>query len=130
MIAKKLYNEISKQFLPVEHLLIFFFRRIIFVFVYSLALILVMILGRDSGIPETVQVISAIAGALIPFIFDTIFADHHLTQRNANNLAMKDKLWHILKAKRFENNIVVEINNLNWNVNSLKPQVVSQSHIC
>jgi hypothetical protein len=72
-----------------------------------------MILGRDSGISESVQVISAIAGALILFIFDTIFADHHLSQKNSNNMAMKERLEHILKVnKREGGKIFVELINV------------------
>jgi hypothetical protein len=100
----------------VDHLLVFFFTRVIFVFVYAWALFTAMYLARESGIPESVQVISAIAGALIPFIFDTIFAAHHLAQKTANNMAVKEKLEHIIEAKRVdddENTIFVKLKNIN-----------------
>ena len=66
-----------------------------------------MILARDSGISEGVQAVSAIAGALIPLFFDNILADHPPTKKDANDMAIKQKLRHILKAKILKNNTIV-----------------------
>ena len=62
----------------------------------------VMTLGRESGVSDSVQVIDAIAGALIPFVFDTIFADRHLSQKMSKIMATKERLEHILKVKKRE----------------------------
>ena len=109
-MAIKLFENISKEIFPLEHLLFYFFRRVLFVFLYAFMMFTVMILTRESGVSESSQVITAIVGALIPFIFDTIYADQHETQRKAMNEATKEKLKHILKANKDENNnIVVEL---------------------
>lgn len=113
VMSKELYEKIRKEILSLDHLLFYFFRRVLFVGLYAFVLFAVMILGRDSGVSESVQVISAIAGAMIPFIFDTIFADHHLSVRTSNNLATKEKLGHILKVNKRENTIFVELININ-----------------
>ncbi len=50
---------------------------------------------------------------MLPFIFDTIFADHHSSQKNSNNMAMKERLEHILKVnKREGGKIFVELINV------------------
>jgi hypothetical protein len=113
VMSRELYEKIKKEILSLDHLLFYFFRRVIFVGLYAFVLLTIMILGRDSGVSESVQVISAIAGAMIPFIFDTIFADHHLSVRTSNNLATKEKLGHILKVNKRENTIFVELININ-----------------
>ena len=114
LISRKLYKEISKEILPLEHLLFYFFRRVSFVIVYAFMMFTVMTLSRDAGVSENLQVIGAIVGVLIPFIFDTIYADHHLSQKACQNMATKEKLLHILKFRRLENNTVfVELININ-----------------
>ena len=55
----------------------------------------------ESGVSATVQLISAIAGGLILFVFDTIFAEHHISQKNSKNAATRGKLEHILKVKGY-----------------------------
>ena len=73
----------------------------------------VLILGRESGISGSVQVISGIAGALIPFLFYTNFADSSLSEKMSRIMATKEKLEHILKVKKRENNIIsVELINI------------------
>ena len=125
VMSKELYEKIRKEILSLDHLLFYFFRRVIFVGLYAFVLFTIMILGRDSGVSESVQVINAIAGAMIPFIFDTIFADHHLSIRTSNNLATKEKLGHILKVNKRENTIFVELININ-NDESQKNQEIEQ----
>ena len=117
MIAKTLYDDISKEVLPLDHLLVFFFRRVIFVSVYAFALCIAMILARDSGVSEGIQAVSAIAGALIPLFLDSILADHHAVKMDANNMAMKEKLLHMLKAERLGKNILVKLIKINHNSN-------------
>ena len=114
MISKELYEKVSKEILPLEHLLFYFFRRVIFVVLYAFVMFTVLISARDSGVSESVQIIGAIAGAVIPLVFDTIFADLHLSQRTSKNMATKERLEHILKVnKRGKNNtIVVELLNI------------------
>jgi hypothetical protein len=125
MISKELYKKVSKEILPLKHLLFYFFRRIIFVGLYAFVMFTVMISARDSGVSESVQVISAIAAAIIPFVFDTIFADHHISQKMSKNMATKERLEHILKvSERGENNTIVveliDINNDESQKNNLK----------
>ena len=125
VMSKELYEKIRKEILSLDHLLFYFFRRVIFVGLYAFVLFTIMILGRDSGVSESVQVINAIAGAMIPFIFDTIFADPHLSVRTSNNLATKEKLGHILKVNKRENTIFVVVSNIN-NDESQKNQEIEQ----
>jgi hypothetical protein len=126
MISKELYEKVSNEILPLQHLLFYFFRRVIFVGLYAFVMFTVMTLGRESGVSDSVQVISAIAGALIPFVFDTIFADRHLSQKMSKIMATKERLEHILKVKKRENNtIFVELINVNDD-ESLKDQQVQR----
>ena len=114
MISIELYKKIEKEILRLDHLLFYFFRRIIFVGVYVLGMIIVMVVVRESGVSENVQLISAIAGALILFVFDMIFSEHHISQNNSKKAAMRGKLEHILKVNKYENNtIFVEVININ-----------------
>ena len=76
-----------------------------------------MVLARESGVSESVQAVSAIAGVLIPLFFDNILSDDHATKDTANNMAMKEKLSYMLKAERLGKNIVVELININPNSN-------------
>jgi hypothetical protein len=114
MISKELYEKVSNEILPLDHLLFYFFRRVIFICLYAFVMFTVMILARDSGVSESVQAINAIVGVLIPFIFDTIFADHHSPQKTCVNMATREKLEHILKVDKRENKtIFVELININ-----------------
>ncbi|XP_028401030.1 uncharacterized protein LOC114524108 isoform X2 [Dendronephthya gigantea] len=106
MISKKLYEEISKIIFPLDYLLFHFVRRFFFVFVYAFLMLIVLILAKDSGIMESVQALSAIVAILLPFIFDTIYADHHTAQKTAVNMATKEKLEHIiLRVKKQKENL-------------------------
>ena len=126
LISKELYEKVSNEILPLQHLLFYFFRRVIFVGLYAFVMFTVMTLGRESGVSDSVQVISAIAGVLIPFVFDTIFADRHLSQKMSKIMATKERLEHILKVKKRENNtIFVELINVNDD-ESLKDQQVQR----
>ena len=62
-----------------------------------------MILARDSAKSEIVQIISGILGLLIPFVFDSILTEPHLSQKTNEEAAMKQKLEHLLKATRLPN---------------------------
>ena len=111
MISKELYKTIcsKKSVLDLDHILFYFFRRVVFVCLYSFCLLAVMILARHSGVSDTLQFISSILGILLPFVFDSIFAEHE-SQSNSEKAAMRQKLKHILKVKKQENNtILVEL---------------------
>ncbi|CAB3998567.1 Hypothetical predicted protein [Paramuricea clavata] len=113
-ISKELYEKVSEIILPMDHLLFYFFRRVIFVGLYAFVMFTVMILARESGISGSVQVMSAIAGGLIPFLFDTSLDDSSLSEKMSRIMATKEKLEHILKVKKRENNrIFVELININ-----------------
>ena len=113
IISKELYEKVRKEILPLDHMLFYFFRRVIFVGLYAFVMFTVLILGRESGISGSVQVISGIAGALIPFLFYTNFADSSLSEKMSRIMATKEKLEHILKVKKRENNtIYVEFINI------------------
>jgi hypothetical protein len=127
MISIKRYEKIEKEILGLDHLVFYFFRRMIFVGVYVLGFITVMIVVRESGVSETVQLISAIAGGLILFVFDTIFAEHHISQKNSKNAATRGKLEHILKVnKNKTNTIFVEVINIK-NDKSQKDQGIEET---
>ncbi len=81
----------------------------------------VTILSRDSGVSGIIQFVNAILGVLMPLVFDTIFAEHHLSKKISEEMAMRQKLEHILKVKGNENNIIlVELININeYNDNSI-----------
>jgi hypothetical protein len=114
MISIELYKKVEKEILRLDQLVFYFFRRMILVGVYILGFIIVMVVVRESGLSESVQLISAIAGALILFVFDTMFAEHHISQKNSRNAATREKLEHILKVNKYENNtIFVEVININ-----------------
>jgi hypothetical protein len=114
MISIELYKTFEKEILRLDQLVFYFFRRMILVGVYVLGFIIVMVVVRESGLSESVQLISAIAGALILFVFDTMFAEHHISQKNSRNAATREKLEHILKVNKYENNtIFVEVININ-----------------
>ena len=68
---------------------------------------IVMILVQETGVSGSVQAISAIVAILIPFVFDTIYADHHSAQKYSKNMAMKERLLNILKVSGSENNLIV-----------------------
>ena len=109
----ELYENVRKEILPLDHMLFYFFRRVIFVGLYAFVMFTILILGRESGISGSVQVISGIAGALIPFLFYTNFADSSLSEKMSRIMATKEKLEHILKVKKRENNIIsVELINI------------------
>ena len=111
MISKELYKTIcsKKSVLDLDHLLFYFFRRAVFVCLYSVCLLTVMILARHSRVSDTLQFISSILGILLPFVFDSIFAEHE-SQSTSEEAAMRQKLKHILKVKKQENNtILVEL---------------------
>ena len=111
MISKELYKTIcsNKSVLDLDHLLFYFFRRVVFVCLYSVCLLVVMILARHSRVSDTLQFISGILGILLPFVFDSIFAEHE-SQSNSEKAAMRQKLKHILKVKKQENStILVEL---------------------
>ena len=110
IISKKLYKTISQNFRHLDRLLFYFFRRVLFVGLYAICMLMVMILARDSGVSGIVQIVSGILGVLVPFVFDSIFAEHHLSQRISEEVGMRQKLKHILKVKEQENNtILVEL---------------------
>ena len=118
MISKELYKTISKKFFYLDHLLFYFFRRVIFVGLYAFGVLTVMILGRDSGVSGIAQIMGAILAGLIPFVFDTIFAEQHLSQKTSKGTAIRQKLesmlngeWHPEKEKI----ILVELDNNNYN---------------
>ncbi len=50
MISTKLYKKIRKKILHLDHILFYFFRRVIFVGLYVFGMITVMIVARDSGV--------------------------------------------------------------------------------
>ncbi|XP_028400987.1 uncharacterized protein LOC114524071 [Dendronephthya gigantea] len=114
MVSKKLYEDISKIILPLDYLLFRFFRRVVFVSLYAVIMFMVLSLSRKTGLSAGAQALSAIVGILIPFIFDTIYADNHKAQRNSINIATKAQVGHLLKVHKRENNIIrVElVNNL------------------
>ena len=121
MVSKELYEAIRKKVLQLDHLLFYFFRRVVFVLLYAICMFVIITLVRESGVPESVQIISGILGALIPFLFDTIFADLHEEQGNAKNIAMKQKLEHMLKATKLDDNaILVEFRNVRDHTQSLE----------
>ena len=121
MIPKELYKTIQKEVLNLDHILFHFFRRMIFVVLYSFCLLAIMILARDSAVSGIVQIISGILGVLIPFVFDSIFAEPHLSQRNSEEAAMKQKLEHLLKTTKLHNNtILVEMANIDDTGNPTK----------
>ena len=74
---------------------------------HSIYLLVILILIRDSGVSDTVQIISGIVSVLLPFIFDNIFAEHHLSQRISREGVMRQKLEHMLKVKKQENNKIL-----------------------
>ncbi len=118
MISKTLYEKVVKEILPLDQLLFYFFRKVIFIFLYAFVMFAVMTLARDSGVSNSVQAINGIAGALIPFIFDILFAEHHSPQKVCNDLAMKERLEHMLKInKREGSKIFVELINVNISEN-------------
>ena len=55
MIPKEFYKTIREKVLNLNHLLFHFFRRMIFVVLYSFCLLVIMILARDSAKSEIVQ---------------------------------------------------------------------------
>ena len=107
MISKELYKTIRKKVLNLNHLLFQLFRRMIFVGLYSFCLLVIMILARDSAKSGIVQIISGILGLLLPFVFDSIFAEPHLSQKTNEEAAMKQKLEHLLKTTRLHNNTIL-----------------------
>ena len=110
MISKELYEAISQELFPLDRLLFYFFRRVFFVGLYAFSMFMVMILARDSGASGIAQIISSILGVLIPFTFNTIFADFHSAKKECENTAIKHKLGHILRAKIHKRNtILVEL---------------------
>ncbi|XP_028400980.1 uncharacterized protein LOC114524065 isoform X2 [Dendronephthya gigantea] len=108
MISKKLYKEVSEldQILPLGDLLFHFFRRVLFVCIYAWAMLIVLILGEESGISGSIRAISSIVAFLLPFIFNTIYADNVATQKDSTNMATTEKLEHILKIKKRENDMI------------------------
>ena len=125
MISKKIYKTIKKHVLHFDQVLFYFVRRVIFVGIYGFGMLTVMVLVRESGASGIVQVISAVFAALIPFIFDTIFSDNHSSQIASEEIAMRQRLEHILKVKMQENNTIliqlVNINNDDKNAESHDP---------
>ncbi|XP_028413917.1 uncharacterized protein LOC114536764 [Dendronephthya gigantea] len=107
MISRKLYEEVSKIVLPLGDLLFHFFRRVIFVCIYAWILFLVLLLAMESGVSGSIRAIGAIAAILLPFIFDTIYADNKKAQKASTNMATTKILEHILKIKKHENNMIV-----------------------
>ena len=107
MISAKLYEDVRKRILPLDHILFHFFKRLIFVGLYVVGMLIVMIVARDAGVPETVQVISGIVGALIPFIFDTILADQDSSHKKSEVTAMKEKIRHIVQPEKGENATII-----------------------
>ena len=114
MISKKIYKKIKKHVLHLDQVLFYFVRRVIFVGLYGFGMLTVMVLARESAASGIVQVISAVFAALIPFIFDTMFGDNHSSQIASEEIAMRQKLEHILKVKMQENNtILIQLVNIN-----------------
>ena len=114
MISKKIYKTIRKHVLHFDQVLFYFVRRVIFVGLYGFGMLTVMVLVRESAASGIVQVISAVFAALIPFIFDTMFGDNHSSQIASEEMAMRQKLKHILKVKMQENNtILIQLVNIN-----------------
>ena len=109
IISKKLYKTISQTISHLDRLLFYFFRRVLFVGLYAICMLMVMILARDSGVSGIVQIVSGILGVLVPFVFDSIFAEHHLSQRISEEAAMKQKLKHILKVKEQKNKTILVV---------------------
>ena len=141
MISKELYETITQSVLPLDRLLFNFFRRVIFVGLYSVCMLIIMTVAQKSGVSGSVQIISGILGILIPFVFDSIFAEHHLSQRITQEKAIKQKLQHILKTTRIDKNtVLVELVNINDNCNLAKsldalcqkmaPRIVSFVALC
>ena len=61
-----------------------------------------------SGVSDTVQIISGrIVSVLLPLVFDNISAEHHLSQRISREATMRQKLEHMLKVKKQENNTIL-----------------------
>ena len=108
-ISKELYERISKEILHTENLLFYFIRRVIFVAIYAFVMQVLMLLGRESGISSSVQIISAIATAVIPFIYDTIFADPDMALKDSKNEATKEKLEKILRVYKRENSDTIYV---------------------
>ena len=141
MISKELYETIIQSVLPLDRLLFYFFRRMIFVGLYSVCILVIMTVAQKSGVSGSVQIISGILGILIPFVFDSIFAEHYLSQRTSQEKAIRQKLQHILKTTRLnKNTVLVELVNINDNVSPAKslnalcqkmtPRVVSFIALC
>ena len=114
MISKKIYKKIKKHVLHLDQVLFYFVRRVIFVGLYGFGMLTVMVLARESAASGIVQVISAVFAALIPLIFGTMFGDNHSSQIASEEIAMRQKLEHILKVKIQENNtILIQLVNIN-----------------
>ena len=127
VISKELYKTMSKRVLHLDHLLFYFFRRVLFVGIYAFGMLTVMVLVRESGASGIVQVISAVFAALIPFIFDTMFGDYDLSQINCEEVAIRQRLEHMLKKVEVkENTIFIHLVNVNNDDQSATP--VSQQN--
>ena len=124
MISKELYKTMSKRVLHLDHLLFYFFRRVLFVGLYALGMLTVMVLVRESRVSGIVQVIGAIFAALIPFIFDTMFSDYDLSQINCEEVAIRQRLEHMLKATKLDDNAILveflDVSDHTQSVESLK----------
>ena len=116
MISKATYETIRQEVLRRDLELFYFFRRVLFVGLYAFGMLTVMILARESGVSGIIQIISAIFAGIIPFIFDTMFGPQHFSQISitCKEMAMRQKLEHILNVKEQENNtILIELVNEN-----------------
>ena len=111
VIPKPLYDIVREKFLPYDKILVPYFEGLIFVILFAYFLHIFMSLAQASGISSGVQIISTMAATLLPFLVNIIWTKNNEKQKEANSLALKYKLKHVLSVCSSNNDtgeIVVE----------------------
>ena len=111
VIPKPLYDIVREKFLPYDEILVPYFEGLIFVILFAYLLYIFMSLAQASGISSGVQIISTMAATSLPFLVNIIWTKSNEKQKEANSLALKYKLKHVLSVCSSNNDtgdIVVE----------------------
>ena len=95
-VSKALYHKIREHKLPYNAVLFYFFLRMFFVANFCLIVFVMMSLAEESNIAVPVQIMSTIAVSTLPLIFDMIWADYSLEQKNVNHKKLKQEINSII----------------------------------
>ena len=110
-VSKALYKELRETLLPYDEVLFWFSVRLFLVANFCLLMSVMMLLAQTSGISEEINIISTMAVGTLPFIFDTILAEHNSEQEKVADIKLKLTLRGMVKLKKkVDAVIMVEIN--------------------